>query len=74
MISKITALLAAALVLASAGAASAQIGRRGDEWRGYYGGGYYNRDYWAGIRGVAPYHTPRFDPYAGTIYEGVAPY
>ena len=77
MTSKITALLAAALVFASAGVASAQVGRRGDEWRTPYGGyydGYYNRDYWRGIQGVAPYHTPRFDPYAGTIYEGVAPY
>lgn len=61
---RITAILAAAIVLASAGVASAQVGRRGDEWRphgGYYNGyydGYYNRDYWAGVRGVAPYRTP----------------
>jgi hypothetical protein len=59
---KITAILAAAIVLASAGVASAQIGRRGDEWRPYggYYGGYYNRDYWAGVRGVAPYRDPYY--------------
>jgi hypothetical protein len=76
MTSKITAVLAAALVLASAGVASAQTGRRA-QWQAPYGEsyyGYYNRDYWAGIQGVAPYRTPRFDPYAGTVFEGVAPY
>jgi hypothetical protein len=77
MTGKITTILTAAVVLAaSVGAASAQVGRR-DPWQAPYGGyydSYYNRDYWAGIRGVAPYHTPRFDPYAGTVFEGVAPY
>jgi hypothetical protein len=77
MTGKIAAVLTAAVVLAaSAGVASAQIGRR-TQWQAPYGdvyNGYYNRDYWAGIQGVAPYHTPRFDPYAGTVFDGVAPY
>ena len=26
------------------------------------------------IKEFAPYQTPRFDPYAGTVFQGVAPY
>jgi hypothetical protein len=33
---------------------------------------YYNRDYW---KGVAPFGAAgQRDPYAGTIWEGMAPY
>jgi hypothetical protein len=75
MTGKITAILAAAVVLASAGAASAQPNRHArTQWQAPYANSYYNRDYWAGIQGVAPYQTPRFDPYAGTVWDGVAPY
>jgi hypothetical protein len=73
MTGKITAILAAAVVLASAGVASAQPGRHA-RWQAPYADSYYNGDYWAGIQGVAPYQTPRFDPYAGTVFQGVAPY
>jgi hypothetical protein len=69
MTGKITAALVAAILLASAGVASAQIGRRGPN--AYYNP-YYNRDYW---QGVAPHGLIEGrDPYAGTYWEGVAPY
>jgi hypothetical protein len=73
MTGKIAAILAAVVVLASAGVASAQPNRRA-YWQAPYANSYYNRDYWVGIQGVAPYQTPRFDPYAGTVWDGVAPY
>jgi hypothetical protein len=75
MTSKITAVLAAVVVLASAGVASAQTNRHARaQWQAPYTDSYFNRDYWVGIQGVAPCETPRFDPYAGTVFEGVAPY
>ena len=75
MTSKITVILAAAVVLASAGVASAQTNRHGGaQWQAPYANSYYNRDYWARIQGVAPYETPHFNPYAGTVFDGVAPY
>jgi hypothetical protein len=73
MTGKITAALVAAILLASAGVASAQIGRHGPNayYNPYYNS-YYNRDYW---QGVAPHGLiEERDPYAGTYWEGVAPY
>jgi hypothetical protein len=73
MTSKITAILAAALVLASAGVASAATSRHaGAQWLAPYVNSFYDSDYWLGIHGDAPYETPR--PYGGTVFEGVAPY
>ena len=72
---RISAILAATLMLASAGVASAQTNRHARaQWQAPYADFYFNRDYWAGIEGFAPYQRPRFDPYAGTVFEGVAPY
>jgi hypothetical protein len=71
MTGKITAILAAALVLASAGVASAQTNRHaGAQWRAPYANSYYD------TRNLRYGHAsePRFDPYAGTVFEGVAPY
>jgi hypothetical protein len=73
MTGKITAALVAAILLASAGVASAQIGRHGPNayYNPYYNS-YYNRDYW---QGVAPHGLiEERDPYAGTYWGGVAPY
>jgi len=66
MISKITAILAAAVVLASAGIASAQT------VYAPYANSYYNQD----TRNLRFGHAndPQFDPYAGTVWEDVAPY
>jgi hypothetical protein len=72
MTGKITAALVAAILLASAGVASAQIGRHGPTYYNPYYNSYYDRQYREGV-------TPRGrieqrDPYAGTVFEGVAPY
>ena len=83
MTGKITAIVAAAILIISAGAASAQpkrhVARVGDQWQAPYAqtqaayvDSYYNRDYWAG---VAPAGRPEpRDPLAGSVFEGVAPY
>ena len=70
MISKITAILAAALVLGSAGAASAQTHRHAG-WQAPYASSY-NQD----TRNLRYGHAndPQFDPLAGTVFDGVAPY
>ena len=66
MTSKLTAIVAAAAVLASAGVASAQTNRHAGAYAPY-ANSYYNRDYWVGIQGVAPYQTqPSFDSFGGT--------
>jgi hypothetical protein len=53
-------------VLASAGVASAQTNRHAGAYAPY-ANSYYNRDYWVGIQGVAPYQTqPSFDSFGGT--------
>jgi hypothetical protein len=74
MTSKITAAVVAALVLGSAGVASAQTGRHGS-WTSAqtpYSQSYYNGDYW---NGVAPAgRIQQRDPYVGTPFENVAPY
>jgi hypothetical protein len=77
MIGKITSAVAVALLLGSASVASAQTdtrARRNGTWQAPFANSYYNEDYWRGIEGVAPYGVERRDPYAGTIWEGVAPY
>ena len=70
MISKITAILAAALVLGSAGAASAQTHRHAG-WQAPYANSY-NQD----TRNLRFGHAndAQFDPLAGTVFDGVAPY
>ena len=78
MTGKITAALVAAILLGSAGVASAQVGRTGPTYSPYYGpyyySPYYNGAYWRGIQGVAPYRGGGYDPYYGTYWDGVAPY
>jgi hypothetical protein len=70
MISKITAILAAALVLGSAGAASAQPHRQAG-WQAPYANSY-NQD----TRNLRYGHANdlQLDPLAGTVFDGVAPY
>jgi len=83
MTRKITAIVAALALIASAGVASAQpkrhVARTADQWQAPYAqtqaayvDSYYNRDYWAGVY-PAGRSEPR-DPLAGTVFEGVAPY
>lgn len=76
MTGKITAALVAAMVFASAGVASAQTNRRPVQAsvlrQAPVSNSYYNNAYWAA---VAPNgKVEQRDPYAGTIWEGVAPY
>jgi hypothetical protein len=66
MVSKITAMLAAAVVLASAGVASAQT------VYAPYANSYYNQDT-SNLR-FGHANDPQFDPYTGTVWENVAPY
>jgi hypothetical protein len=43
----------------------------------YYSGGpsgYYDQAYWRGAYNVVPSLAPNFDPYAGTYFNGVAPW
>jgi hypothetical protein len=73
MTSKITAAVVAAILLGSAGVASAQTGRLHHSQP--YHDSYYNGAYWRGIEGVAPYTSNnRYDPLRGTYRDGVAPY
>ena len=82
MTSKITAAVVAAMLLGSAGVASAQVGRTGPTYSPYYGlyygpnyNSYYNGAYWRGIEGVAPYSSNNgYDPLRGTYLDDVAPY
>jgi hypothetical protein len=67
MISKISAIVAAAVVLASASVASAQ-----SVYAPSYHNSYHNQDTRNLRYGHANDH--QFDPYAGTVFEGVAPY
>jgi hypothetical protein len=66
MTGKITAILAAAVVLASASVASART------VHAPYANPYYNQDTSNLRYGHA--NDPQFDPYRGTVFEGVAPY
>ena len=72
MTSKITAILAAAVVLASAGVASAQPTRHARaQWQAPYVNSY-NQD----TRNLRFGHANdyQFNPLAGTAFDGVAPY
>jgi hypothetical protein len=79
MTGKITAIVAAVVLIASVGVASAQPKRHVArvaapyaQTQAPYADSYYNHDYWAG---VAPAGRPEpRDPLAGTVFEGVAPY
>jgi hypothetical protein len=82
MIRKMTSLVAVALVLGSAGIASAQTNTHAARVNGarqapfatsdYNGGAYFNEGYW---RAIAPNGAiEQRDPYAGTVWEGVVPY
>jgi hypothetical protein len=66
MTSRICAIVAAAVVLASASVASAQT------VHAPYANSYYNQD----TRNLRYGHANdrQFDPYRGTVFEGVAPY
>ena len=73
MISKITAIFAAAVLLASAGVASAQPNRHvPTQWQAPYANSYYNQD----TRNLRYGHANdrQLDPLAGTVFDGVAPY
>jgi hypothetical protein len=70
MTSKISAILAAALVLGSVGAASAQTHRHVG-WQAPYANSY-NQD--TRNLGYGHANDPQFDPLAGTVFDGVAPY
>jgi hypothetical protein len=72
MISKVTAILAAALVLGSVGVASAQTNRHTRaQWQAPYANSY--REDTRNLRyGHANDH--QFNPLAGTVLDGVAPY
>jgi hypothetical protein len=67
MVSRITAILAAAVVLAFAGVASAQT-----VYAPYVNSSYYYQD----TRNLRFGHAndPQFDPNAGAVWENVAPY
>ena len=72
MTGKITAAVVAAILLGSAGAASAQIGRTGPTYSPYYSpyyNSYYNRNYWEGVAPAGRIYQR--DPY---VFDGVAPY
>jgi hypothetical protein len=73
MIGKITAVIAVALVLGSAGVASAQTNRHGSaQWQAPYANSYYTQD----TRNLRFGHSNdrQYDPLAGTVFDGVAPY
>jgi hypothetical protein len=74
MISKITAILAAAVVLASAGIAAAQTSshpaRTNGQWQAKQAP---YSDIWTGSGFPAGRYDQR-DPYAGSVFDGVAPY
>jgi hypothetical protein len=74
MTSKITAAAVAAILLSSAGVASAQTGRHGSWTSGQaaYSQSYYNGDYWNGVSPAG--RIQQRDPYVGTPFENVAPY
>lgn len=83
MTGKITAIVTAAVLIATAGVAFAQpkrhVPQTAGQWQAPYAraqapyvDSYYNRDYWAGVY-PAGRPEPR-DPLAGTVFEGVAPY
>jgi hypothetical protein len=73
MTGKISAVIAAAALIASAGVASAQPARHVAHVAQQFevqapGAGYYH------FRGEGPAGRPQADPLAGTVFEGIAPY
>jgi hypothetical protein len=73
MIGKIAPILAAAVMLASTGVASAQTNRHGGaRWQAPYANSYYNQD----TRNLRYGHANdrQFDPLAGSVFDGIAPY
>jgi hypothetical protein len=76
MTRKITAAAAVALLIGSAGIASAQTNTHAARVNGVsqapFTYSYYNEDYWRAIEPNGSFEQR--DPYAGTIWEGVAPY
>jgi hypothetical protein len=73
MTSKFTAIVAVAVVLASAGVASAQNNRHaGAQWQAPYATSSYNE----GTSNLRYGHANdrQLDPLAGTVLDGVAPY
>ena len=70
---KITTILAAAVMLASAGVASAQTNRHvGAKWQAPYADSYYNQD--ARNLRFGNANERQHNPLAGTVLDGVAPY
>jgi hypothetical protein len=79
MTGKITAAVVAAILLSSAGVASAQTGRTRPTYSPYYSpynrpyyNSYYDRQYWQGVAPAGRIHQR--DPYGGTVFDDVAPY
>lgn len=76
MTGKITAAVAAALLLATAGVASARpaahFANSGTALQSSHADSYYNRDYWDSVSPAG--RIDLRDPYVGTPFEGVAPY
>jgi hypothetical protein len=74
MTGKITAAVVAAILLASAGVASAKTSKHGAQTsvQAPYSDSYYDRDYWSGVAPAG--RIQLHDPYVGTPFEGVAPY
>jgi hypothetical protein len=75
MTGKIAAAAIAAIVLATAGAASAQTGTRVEQANvtaPALSNSYYNKDYWNAIADRG--RDFKRDLYVGTVFEGVAPY
>jgi hypothetical protein len=73
MTGKIAAAVVAAIVLATASAASAQQSRRADfAWQAPPYHSYYDRAYWNAIAPAG--RIEQHDPFAGTVFEGVVPY
>jgi hypothetical protein len=77
MAGKIAAAVVAAIVLATAGAASAQTNTRvarvnvaASQAQAY--DSYYNSDYWNAI--ASPARIPQRDPFVGTVFDNVVPY
>jgi hypothetical protein len=74
MTGKISAIVAAALLIASAGVASAQPARHVAHFAHQVQVLAPDAGYYYHFRGDAPAARHQADPYAGTVFENVAPY